>query len=402
MAGRAAAIYVAANSQRVPRGSVIGGGPACASCALAATRARATESVVKAAAASRRPPAHLNVVPNILRGPGALGVGEAVVRRGLPHRATTLAEAKGNPFFQLPARRLVGERDPAAVGIMGGALMDVTAEAACATGARFRFAEAVAEVDPDEGSVRFDAARDNPDFDVVVLATGADSHLCRQLLPDTDAPRHAGHICSRALAAGPPSLDQIEVLLVVGKDGRGAIVVAADMRLAALALLRRSLTPQIPPPDVNAALPRRPMDSGAARFGSLDGGSLARRHLSGGAVGAVEPARRTLAPRALNRGGRCGVRSEPAIRPRQRAVDRGCGRPRRPAHGWRRSRSTAWRVFAPPRRPGDPGARHLHAGHRMDERPVAGIDICALAERFSVGVAAVPAERSRMINARRR
>jgi 2-polyprenyl-6-methoxyphenol hydroxylase-like FAD-dependent oxidoreductase len=209
---------------------VVGAGMAGLACALAAAQAGAAVQVFEAQRGLASIPAHVNVVPGMLRGLARLGVADAAVCRGFPYRATDVVGADGRVHLKLDSQHLAGARYPAMLGIRYDDLMEVLQDAVRAAGVSIHFGSplpAHAEHMP----------QDFVDADLVVLATGAVGEATRQCFPRAPKPIEMGQLWWRAIVARPLGLDA--AVLAMGHEGSKAGVIPAGMSHAGLYLLQR-------------------------------------------------------------------------------------------------------------------------------------------------------------------
>jgi 2-polyprenyl-6-methoxyphenol hydroxylase-like FAD-dependent oxidoreductase len=189
--------------------AVVGAGIAGLSCALAAARAGATVRVYESRHEVAGLPAHVDVVPNMLRDLVLLGVADTCVRVGFPYRRTVTVGQRGKPLFALDASRLAGARYPAALGMTHAELRDVLATAAVKAGAELHAGVTVRNVDPGTGNAAGVLFADgtSAEADLVVLACGAGQEL-RQQVFGAPAPSASGLDWFYFLSPRPPRLDE--------------------------------------------------------------------------------------------------------------------------------------------------------------------------------------------------
>ena len=121
-------------TQRLVRACVIGAGLAGLCCALAAASRGLRVQLFDEAAQPRAQPAHIEVVPNMLRDLVAFGVAEECVRAGFPYRGIDVIDRNGRHLHELATARLAGPRFPAALGIRHAELHRVLEQAAISRG----------------------------------------------------------------------------------------------------------------------------------------------------------------------------------------------------------------------------------------------------------------------------
>jgi 2-polyprenyl-6-methoxyphenol hydroxylase-like FAD-dependent oxidoreductase len=251
---------------------VVGAGIAGLAAALACARAGAQVQVIEARAAVPSVPAHIDLVPSLLRDLARLGAAEACVRRGFAYNGLAVVDEHGDEGLRLPTPRLVGPQLPPAAGIALDELLAVLADAAVRSGARLQRACEVQAVEPESGRVQ--AGGQVFEADLVVLAAGAESPLVASLF----GPLRGGalrHAWWHALLPRPTWLERSTWM--AGSLGRRLLLVPIGMSRAGVAVV------------------------GTAAFESpADGRALARLLASWGALprriaGMIEP----TAPTAL-------------------------------------------------------------------------------------------------------
>lgn len=247
---------------------VVGAGVAGLACALACARAGAQVEVLEARAETACVPAHVDVVPNLLRDLVRLGVAHACVQRGFAYSGLSVVDEHGDEGFRLPTQPLAGAQLPPAAGIALDDLLDVLAQAAIASGAAMHRGCTVRAIEPDHGRVSTDAGRVF-EADLVVLATGAASPLVDALFGPlrTGAVRHAWW---HALLPRPPWLDRSTWM--AGSVGRRLLLVPVGIARAGVAV-------------VGDAAHADPADAGALARLLKSWGALPRR-----IAAAIEPA----------------------------------------------------------------------------------------------------------------
>lgn len=219
---------------RVRDVAIVGAGLAGLACAVAASAAGARVAVYERAAAPAAPPAHVDIVPNLLRDLVALGLADACLRAGFVHQGPRVLDAGSGFQFDIDTPALAGARYPATLGIAYGALSQVLGDAAVRQGCELHRGLAVAHIDARSGVLRL-AGGDERQADLVLLATGIDSPLRRELF---DAPAAAAveqdwwHV----LLPRPAGVDRS--LWIVAPGGRKAQLVPVSMQQAGVALLR--------------------------------------------------------------------------------------------------------------------------------------------------------------------
>jgi 2-polyprenyl-6-methoxyphenol hydroxylase-like FAD-dependent oxidoreductase len=222
-------------TQRLLRACVIGAGLAGLACALAAASRGLRVQLFDDAAQARSLPAHIEVVPNMLRDLVAFGVAEDCVRAGFAYRGIDVIDRQGRHLHELPTERLAGARFPAALGIRHADLHQVLERAAIGRGVALRRGERVQAVDDlGEGASVALAGGETIEADLVVLAAGAASELRTTLFPHARVAAELGQAWWYALLPRPVDLHR--PLIAFGSAGRRAVLVPVRHDLAGIAL----------------------------------------------------------------------------------------------------------------------------------------------------------------------
>lgn len=276
--------------------AVVGAGLAGLACALAAATAGARVDVYERAAAPALPPAHVDIVPNLLRDLVALGLADACLRAGFVHQGPRVLDAGSGTHFDIETPALAGAGYPAAVGIAYGALARVLGDAARQHGCRLHAGQAVEHIDARSGTLWLAGGGDKQ-VDLVLLATGIDSPL-RSALFGAAEPAAVEQDWWHVLLPRPAGVDRS--LWVVAPGGRKAQLVPVSMQQAGLALLR----------PVSART-----DNGAARVASMRAAlqglpaplAPLAAHLHEHTSVAIRPVRSALLPVPWHRGAALAV-----------------------------------------------------------------------------------------------
>lgn len=222
-------------TQRIARVCVIGAGLAGLACAQAAASRGVQVQVFDDAPQVCAVPAHIEVVPNMLRELVALGVGDDCVRAGFPFHGIDVIDRQGRRLYELPTQHLAGPRFPAALGIRHADLHRVLEHAALARGAQLRRGVRVQGVDDPEGRARVILVNGEAiEADLVVLAAGASSELRTALFPHARVVVELGQAWWYALLRRPVDLDR--PLIAFGSVGRRAVIVPVGHDAAGVAL----------------------------------------------------------------------------------------------------------------------------------------------------------------------
>jgi 2-polyprenyl-6-methoxyphenol hydroxylase-like FAD-dependent oxidoreductase len=183
---------------------------------------------------SRAPtPAHLELVPNLLREVATLGVADACVRQGFPYSGVSLIAENGTPRVEVSTDRLAGDRLPSAVGIAFDDFIAILSSRAAALGVEIETGQCVVDI-ADSGRVCV-AGREPLSASLVVVAAGADTPIARALF----GPLHPTAACQRwwhVLIPRPQGLDR--PVWLAGTPGRRLILVPVSMSQAGIAVLR--------------------------------------------------------------------------------------------------------------------------------------------------------------------
>ena len=262
----------------VRRVVVVGAGITGLTCALACARAGVQVDVLEARVSVLRAPAHIDLVPNLLRELARLGVAQACVQRGFAYTGVAVLDEHGDEAFRLPTPHLAGRQLPPAAGIAHDALIDVLCEAAVQAGATLHHGMPVRSVDAQHGRVTAGSGRVF-DADLVLLATGAESPLVSAVLGAAQ-PAGMQHTWWHAPLPRPAWLDRSTWM--AGSVGRRLFLVPVGMAHAGLAVVTE--TP-----------PQGPADAGALRRLLNNWGALPRR-----IAAALDPASPTTLRRVVS------------------------------------------------------------------------------------------------------
>jgi 2-polyprenyl-6-methoxyphenol hydroxylase-like FAD-dependent oxidoreductase len=214
---------------------VVGAGIAGLACALACARAGASVQVLEARALPATTPAHLDIVPNLLRDFARLGVAEACVRRGFAYHGMAVVDERGQAGFEVATPRLAGSHLPCAAGIAYDDALDILKTHAQSAGAVLHAGRRVESVDAEAGRVTT-ADGDQVEADLVVLATGADSALVASLFGAPVRRTEAALTWWHALLPRPEGLERSTWM--AGGTGHRLLLVPVDMSRAGIAVAR--------------------------------------------------------------------------------------------------------------------------------------------------------------------
>lgn len=240
---------------------VIGAGLAGLACALAAASRGLRVQLLDDAPERPAVPAHIEVVPNMLRDLAELGVAEDCVRAGFAYRGVEVLDRQGRCLHELPTPHLAGQRFPAALGIRHGDLHQVLERAATLRGVALAREARVARVQghgEQPGVVL--ATGESFEADLVVLATGLQGALRGEVFPHAPPVTDLGQAWWHTLMPRPVDLDR--PLIAVGDAGRRVVMVPVRHDIAGLALTEprpgamppAQVTPIDPIPHLRAVL----------------------------------------------------------------------------------------------------------------------------------------------------
>lgn len=216
---------------------IVGAGLAGLACAVAAASTGARVDVVDEHAAPAAQPAHVNVVPNLLRDLVALGVADACVKTGFPYRGIRVMDGSGRHCVELPTERLAPLGYPEALGIAHGDLAAILARAAQAQGAHLQWRTRIDALgwQHDKATLALSDGRTMAP-DLTLLATGATSALRREAMQHCTAPTALGPQWTHALL--PRLAGQDHATLVLDNAGQRAFVVPVGPTTVGIALTR--------------------------------------------------------------------------------------------------------------------------------------------------------------------
>lgn len=218
---------------------VVGAGIAGLACALACARSGAKVQLLDAGDALAGVPAHLEVVPNLLRDLAGLGVAQDCLRLGFAYNGIAIVDESGRTAFSAETPRLAGDRLPAALGIAYDDAMRVLTRHARESGAAISHGTPVTALDARHGEV-LTASGQRLRADLVVLATGAASALADEVLGR--ATPGVSQCWWHALLPRPAGLDR--ATWMAGLPGRRLLLVPVGMSRAGLAVVRTAAVPE--------------------------------------------------------------------------------------------------------------------------------------------------------------
>lgn len=225
-------------ARRFHRVGIVGAGLAGLTAAVACAAAGAHVDVFDAADGLAAPPAHINVVPNLMRELVGLGLAERCVRAGFPYHGVSFLDADGRSLFELPTPALAGAHLPSSVGMRYGDLLRIVRDAALDHGVATHWRSRVCaiEASPSGSRIALDDGREVA-VDLAVLA-GARGVRGVAMAIEREAdrlPQRWDHVLMRR----PRGLDR--ATWVIGPDAK-ALLVPVDVHQTGLALLRDERT----------------------------------------------------------------------------------------------------------------------------------------------------------------
>lgn len=265
--GHAGRLPGVAVPRRLMRVCVVGAGLAGMACALAATGNGLQVQLFDEGPEPRDVPAHIEVVPNMLRDLVSLGVAEACVRAGFAYRGIDVVDRHGRHLHEIPTPHLAGPRFPAALGICHAELHAVLERAVRERGVDLRRGVRVQAVREHGGraNVALDGGQ-SIQADLVVLAAGVASDLRTALFPQAEPVAELVQAWWYTLLHRPIDLDR--PLVAFSSPGHRAVLVPVRHDLAGI-----SLTKPVPPDQGSspAEQMREALSSFAPRLRVLEG-----------------------------------------------------------------------------------------------------------------------------------
>jgi 2-polyprenyl-6-methoxyphenol hydroxylase-like FAD-dependent oxidoreductase len=220
---------------------VIGGGIAGLACALACAQAGVQVELLESQSSAAVLPAHVDVVPNLLRDLARLGVAQACVQRGFVYSGLSIVDEHGVEGLRLPMKPLAGPQLPPAVGIALADLLGLLEASALEAGVTVRRGCTVRAIDAERGRVVSDDGR-SWGADLVVVAAGPESPLVEALLGpgQPGAIGHTSHVWWHALLPRPLWLDRSTWM--AGSLGRRLMLVPIGVAKAGVAVVTTAET----------------------------------------------------------------------------------------------------------------------------------------------------------------
>lgn len=216
----------------VRRVIVIGAGIAGLACAISCARAGVQVEVLESALSVPVSPAHVDVVPHVLRDLARLGVAQACVQRGFAYSGLSIVDEHGDEGFRVPMQTLAGRQLPPAVGIALADLLNVLEGVAVESGVVLRRGCTVSAIDAGHGRVVCEDGREWA-ADLIVVAVGAESPLVDALLGPV-SPGAQRHAWWHASVPRPPWLDR--PTWMAGSAGRRLLLVPVSVSRASVAV----------------------------------------------------------------------------------------------------------------------------------------------------------------------
>ncbi|WP_028997888.1 FAD-dependent oxidoreductase [Azohydromonas australica] len=222
--------------RRIERVCVVGAGLTGLACALAAARHGLQVTVLDAMGAPRSMPAHVNVMPNMLRELLALGVAGECARLGFVYHGIDVVDRVGRVLVKLSTERLAGPLYPAALGIELDVLLQVLTQAAQRAGVTLLRNASVQDVRRRRGQPWLQVASgDEMPCDLVLLAGGAQTPLRTALFPLAQPPRTDSQAWWYTTVQRPVRLDR--PCMAMGRKGHKVHVVPVRADRASVVLV---------------------------------------------------------------------------------------------------------------------------------------------------------------------
>jgi 2-polyprenyl-6-methoxyphenol hydroxylase-like FAD-dependent oxidoreductase len=221
---------------------VIGAGLAGLACALAAASAGARVEVFESRPSVAAPPAHIDVVPNLLRDLVSLGVADECVRLGFPYQGIAVVDTEGKPLAEIATPRLAGLRYPCALGMRYADLLGLLCRVAQDRGARVHWGVDVAHIGAGAQGSRVKLNdRQEVEADLIVIASGHGASLRASLPLPGPALERLPQAWWHVLLPRPPALDR--TTWVIGHDVAKVVLVPVSVAEAGLAVLMPAAAP---------------------------------------------------------------------------------------------------------------------------------------------------------------
>lgn len=269
----------------IQRVVIVGAGIAGLACAVAAAEAGADVRVFEAAQSIQPVAAHVDVVPNLVRDLGRLGVLADCRARGFAYSSVLVTDAQGRAMDAIPLTRLAGDRNPAAFGMLMSDLLQILAAKALGRGVQLHTASPVARIDAGSGELQVLEGQ-RLGADLIVLAVGPRAPLLQAVYPHAASCQVHAQQWWHLVLPRSPGLD--EATWVHGESRQKLYLVPVRAANAGLAWIRRGL--DLPEPARRAELMRNAL----ASFGRLP--VAWREHLRDDLPIAIRPVREALLP----------------------------------------------------------------------------------------------------------
>ncbi|MBT9487646.1 MAG: hypothetical protein IV093_09075 [Rubrivivax sp.] len=220
---------------RVHHIAIAGAGLAGLAASIAAANAGVRVDLFEHAGCVAPMPAHIDVVPNLVRDLAALGVAEACLQRCFAYQGMAVVDAEGRTIDTIPTPNLAGARLPAAFGMVYGDLLGVLLAAAEARGVRVHWRAGLRSAQVHGAQVQA-VTGDGAEWqgDLLVLAGASNVAGVEQPLQDrfVSLPQCWDFV----LLPRPQAIERST--WVIGAAGRKALVVPVDVARVGVACLR--------------------------------------------------------------------------------------------------------------------------------------------------------------------
>jgi 2-polyprenyl-6-methoxyphenol hydroxylase-like FAD-dependent oxidoreductase len=239
---------------KVRRIAIVGAGLSGLATALAAARAGVQVDLFEAADRLSAPPAHIDVVPNMVRDLATLGVMDACVRKGFAYQGVAFADVDGHLQFEVRTPSLAGPAWPAAIGMRYGDLLKALLDEVQSRDVRLHWGALVERCEADSGTARLYGPR-GPGWEGDLLVIAGASRIAGAELPLGARHHRLPQRWDHVLIPRPRHIDRCTWF--IGPASHKVVVVPIGVAEAGLAVLRNEPAGEAPAPPSAAALRER-------------------------------------------------------------------------------------------------------------------------------------------------